>query len=547
MTKTLHLYVWRELLKTFLLSTIALTLLVTMGGGVANVFRSQGIDALKALRIFALLVPIAMTVVLPMAALFSATITYGRASADNELNACRAAGINIHTLLASALVLGLGVAAFSYYAWNYMIPGLTEQVYKFGQQDVADILLSDLRRNRGREFRNSVLAADRVFKIPRNELPPGTPEDRDYIMLERASFLDVEDNLPRRCGTTETAVIEFDRGGRVPQLRVDLQRVRSYDIARGQYLELDRQIIGPYSIPMPMSRKLRFRDLPTLTEYARNPDQVPEMVDAIANFRMRLRHVFTYHAIQKSLDPDLGGTGVWHAAGPDGQWEVRSQEFAVAEDDGRVYLRNATVIERSPSGRRTLTAPNGTIRVRELFDPAHPSVQIELSGGVEVRTEAGAPDDRAVKLPTETLRGLATPAEVETRLAALSDAELMDLSREMPLPRKAADVREQLVGLREQMECKVAGVIHFRASFAFSAIPVIALGAILGSILRGGQVLTAFGISCIPSLVLAIGVIVGRNLADNPSTHAAGLSVMWLADALLVAATIVIGMRYVRT
>src|SRR5262249_20504994 len=147
--KTPHLYPGRELLKAFSLAAITLTLLVTMGGGVANVFRSQGIDAVRVLKIFLLLIPVAISLVLPVAALFSSTITFGRAAADNEINACRAAGINVHRLLISPLILSILVAGLMYFAWNYVIPDLTGRIYDYGKEDIATLLLNSLKKNRG--------------------------------------------------------------------------------------------------------------------------------------------------------------------------------------------------------------------------------------------------------------------------------------------------------------------------------------------------------------------------------------------------------------
>src|SRR5262245_11274604 len=123
--RTLHLYLARELLKTFALTAIALTLLLVMGGGVANIFKGEGLGAEELIKVFAFLTPVAVTLILPVAALFSAAITYGRAAADNEITACRAAGINIHRLLLSAALLGLFVTITTYWAWNYLIPGLS--------------------------------------------------------------------------------------------------------------------------------------------------------------------------------------------------------------------------------------------------------------------------------------------------------------------------------------------------------------------------------------------------------------------------------------
>ncbi len=114
--RTLHSYAARELLKTFLMTSVTLTVLVVMGGGVANLDRGDGAGALENQKIYQFLTPVAITLILPVASLFSAAITYGRMSADNEVLACSAAGINIHRLLLSAFWLGLFVTAFTYWS-----------------------------------------------------------------------------------------------------------------------------------------------------------------------------------------------------------------------------------------------------------------------------------------------------------------------------------------------------------------------------------------------------------------------------------------------
>ena len=57
---------------------------------------------------------------------------------------CRAAGINIHRLLLSALVLGALVSAATYYAWNYLIPTLSGQVEALTRRDLPTIVMAHL-------------------------------------------------------------------------------------------------------------------------------------------------------------------------------------------------------------------------------------------------------------------------------------------------------------------------------------------------------------------------------------------------------------------
>ncbi|MCK6456668.1 MAG: LptF/LptG family permease [Phycisphaerae bacterium] len=545
-TRTLFRYFLRELLKAFLLTTIALTLLVTMGGGVANVFRNQGVDAVRVAKIFALLVPIAVTLVLPVAALFSATLTYGRFSADNEINACRAAGINVHALLVPAAALSLAVTAFTFYSWNYMIPGLTARVYEYGRQDIASVILSNLRRNRGVMFRNYVLYADEAGELDPDQLPPEAPPGRSYIVLRSVAFLEMADTTPIRCGTTERAVVELDLSGRTPETRIDLQAVHSYDIARGQYLELTHQLMGPFTIPLPLDKKLRFETLPVLQRYAEAPEEIPEMNDRIHGIRARLMQVFTYQEAIKAFDPEQGGRGVLTLVSADGTIEIRAEQFTASEEDQQPYLRNVVVLDRSSAGTRELRAPNATLRLVESLDRDQPRVQVELTGGVEIRPVPSRPNDRVVKRPTERLRYVPMQESARTRLRELTFAQILNPEVLIPLPAKVAKAREKLMDVRESLRCEVRSVIHFRASYALSTVPVIVLGAVLGVVLRGGQVLTAFGISCIPSLVVVVGTILGRNLADHPVTHEAGVVAMWAADLVLAAGTAAVMWKFMR-
>jgi lipopolysaccharide export LptBFGC system permease protein LptF len=558
--KTLHFYISRELLKTFALTLVALTLLVTMGGGVANLFRSQGIDAVRVLKIFALLVPVAVTLVMPVAALFSATITFGRAAADNEINACRAAGINVHRLLLAPLLLSIVVAVFMYYSWNYFIPGLTGRIYAYGRQDIASLLLDNLRRNRGVQFGNRVLYADEARPVEPQELPPDVPPTRQYVALRGAAFLEMENNRPVRCGTTATTVIEFDLapptsipgGNPVPTVAVELDDVRVFDVSRNQYSEFIHQSVAPREIPLPMTRKTRFEDLPTLRRFAAEPETAPDVLDQLSAFRRRLARLITNQWILRQFQPPPDGAGECRLAGPGLSYLVRPEAFKPGDEESTPLLLNPAVTEEQvdAAGRttvRALTAPSGAIRVRELVAGGEPMVQIELTGGVEVRQVPLARGEAPIKKIDERLTPVPLPPEPARRLAALSDADLLDPQADLRLPPKLEEARQRIFQTRDKLRAEIVSNIQFRASYAAGTIAVVMLGAILGAILRGGQVLTAFGISCVPSLIVAVGTILGRNYGDQPGTHPIGIALMWAFNVLLAVAAVGICARYFKT
>ena len=78
----------------------------------------------------------------PVAALFAATMVYGRLSSDNELTGCRAGGISYLSMMSPAFVLGLGVAGVSLLFLCFVVP-----VYSGADQGLASPLIRNVAQN----------------------------------------------------------------------------------------------------------------------------------------------------------------------------------------------------------------------------------------------------------------------------------------------------------------------------------------------------------------------------------------------------------------
>mgnify|MGYP003394105335 FL=1 len=107
-------------------------------------------------------------------------------------------------------------------------------------------------------------------------------------------------------------------------------------------------------------------------------------------------------------------------------------------------------------------------------------------------------------------------------------------------------MREKLILRSRQLESELIGEIHFRSSYALSTMAVVVLGAILGIIVRGGQVLTAFGISCVPSLFVVLTSIIGRNFAGRPEYTDLSVATMWSGTAGIYLATLFVAFKLLR-
>src|SRR4030042_2796014 len=106
---TLHRYIFRELMKVFIPSAVALTVMLSLGS-VLRPIQEYGVGPRQVVHLMGYFLPITLTFVLPMAALFAATLVYGRFASDNELDACRASGIGLWTTIYPGLVLAILVA-----------------------------------------------------------------------------------------------------------------------------------------------------------------------------------------------------------------------------------------------------------------------------------------------------------------------------------------------------------------------------------------------------------------------------------------------------
>jgi hypothetical protein len=63
---------------------------------------------------------------------------------------------------------------------------------------------------------------------------------------------------------------------------------------------------------------------------------------------------------------------------------------------------------------------------------------------------------------------------------------------------------------------------------------MILIGIGLGIIKKGGHLLSAFGVSCVPAAVLIVCIMSGKQITENiGSQNISGIAVMWAGLALL--------------
>ncbi len=138
--------IFMELVRVFLMSLVALTGILLLGGIFAEATQ-RGLSPAQVLAVIPLLIPNTLPYTLPTTTLFATCVIYGRLAHDNEILAIKAAGINILHIVMPAVVLGVLASAATFVLYMDLIPSthniLRTQIVK----DVEEWLYIILKRD----------------------------------------------------------------------------------------------------------------------------------------------------------------------------------------------------------------------------------------------------------------------------------------------------------------------------------------------------------------------------------------------------------------
>jgi lipopolysaccharide export system permease protein len=142
---TLQRYIFRELIKVFVPAVLALTVILSLGG-ILRPVQEYGVGPRQVLHLMLYFLPITLTFVLPMAALFAGALVYGRLAGDNELDASRASGISLLTLVYPGLALAIIVAICNLILSFHIMPVFVHLAEKSLKADAKQILFRNVQR-----------------------------------------------------------------------------------------------------------------------------------------------------------------------------------------------------------------------------------------------------------------------------------------------------------------------------------------------------------------------------------------------------------------
>lgn len=122
-TFILQRYVARSYMSAFFLGLVLLTFVLSIGLLVrAARLVVMGLEPALLVDFFAVSIPELLSYTVPLAALVSALLVFGRLSGDGEISAMRACGINIWSIMTPLVVFGALLAALTIYINGYIAP-----------------------------------------------------------------------------------------------------------------------------------------------------------------------------------------------------------------------------------------------------------------------------------------------------------------------------------------------------------------------------------------------------------------------------------------
>ncbi|MDD4891344.1 MAG: LptF/LptG family permease [Phycisphaerae bacterium] len=546
MLYTLHSYIGRELAKVFAIAAISLTVVLSLGG-LLKPLRDQGVSAVQLFQLLAYVFPVMMTFSLPVAALLSTTLVYGRLSADNELTACRASGISMWALVMPGIALGVVVMFCNLMLSNWFIPRCAQRAEHVVRQDLQEILYNKLKHDGelryGRQF---VVTAERVEKTGDGRMVLGSPSITELAQGRKAR---TTPEPPAQITWCRTATLVLDQeAGTVTIVPRDAVGVRW-----GEASVPFRAEEAAIQLPLGSITKdeVSFKTYGELMALRARPEEFYRVDKLFDQCRQLGVQKLLYDEMYQTLHDRSGGGYMmkYEDRLPDLDGPAGTAPGGVVLRDVRVQADHAEWLkankpedglslglENDPESKVTFTLLGEPVNGRAPERVQYTAKRAKML--VSMRDAKLGPMVDVEFIGDYTRKDLATGAVAH-------DANRRMIERLLPDARLAQQVngmtRKELESLpltqnlRRAVKSEVARLerdimaeLNSRGAFAVAGLVLVMLGAALGVIFRSGHVLVAFGVAAIPALIAILMVVMGNKIATSSSSSIQQLGVLFI-------------------
>lgn len=545
-----------DMLKTTAMSTAAFTLVMTVIG-ILEPLRKQGLAAGEVVSVLGLTFLLMLSLALPIATLFAATIVYGRFSQDNELTACRASGVSTTSVLKPALWAGGAVTLITLLLGNFIVPRMAEGAGAAMYGNMKGVFFNMLNRRGSVESEGLTIRAewadlstDTLYGpvVIRNrsdkdlKIDPDTgeriPEPAPFMVAATAEVLDFK-QTPE--GDTYVQIVLYEARGELGE---------QLGMQESGVVEL-----GPLRNPIKKSTSM-FTPWSTLLGSLRDPSQHPEIQEKLLEERRDIANEMFAREVISTIDAGRAYHGL---SGESVRYEIRaaravmdgvsavSLHGGVAPDGGQQLVEVREI--HSDGGITVRTASHGEVETKWSPFRNASMVTIRLSKPVWVLASAtGDSEAKRRKGPWEKGGDLALPSHISQ---ALERIPLSDLLANPGGYTTDEDMIRRIIFLRDVRAPKFnnanIAMMHFRVSYGASCFLMVAMGAALGLMFRGGQVLAAFALALIPAATVLIMAMMGKEMVRNPAVPTVnGLMCIWGGIAMILVANLIVYWRLSR-
>ncbi|MBN2583846.1 MAG: LptF/LptG family permease [Planctomycetes bacterium] len=483
----LHRYIFHDLLKVFVLSATALTSFLALAYALSGL-RDRGLGPLDSLQLVLCFIPAMLIFAMPIAALLTTTLVYGKLASENEITACRASGISMHTLLWPVVVFGLLIGAVNFALFDRIIPWSWYKAEQIGTQNIERIFFHLMRTKKEADYDNNFyihakhVEGNMLYGVVINYYQSDGELYRAYAPAAHISF------SPPQQGGREAIQVT----ARQPSIADD---VKAYARERANKILLAFPKVERVMMILDSEDDRCIAECIAGVRFAGSVsgrqvrDDMPAAIAAVTDEVIG----------QLAGPPPAGGDGQGAARKP-----YRSEEVAAECWDAEVV-------------------DHGQIRM-QLFD-------IHGSDPGEAKLILG---------DYSFVRSINKPKELRPR-----EMTLAQLRRRYDQPQECFAYRkgvaqyagpEALAKVVKRLKAESLAEEHSRYASIVSCVLLVGLGAALGTIFRHGHILTAFSVSMGPGLFAIFAILVGKQMiVKQPESMHALVWVVWTGNIVLLA------------
>jgi lipopolysaccharide export LptBFGC system permease protein LptF len=521
-----------------------MTLMLSLGS-ILQPVQEYGVGPRQVLSLMGYFLPITLTFVLPMAALFACSLVYGRFASDSELDACRASGISLLRLVHPGLALAIMVTVANLLLSFYVMPVFVHRAEKSLKTDAKKILFRNIQRKRYYE-----LPPDYRYLIYADQA------DLQNSTLSGVIVTDKKNNEIKDIFTAEIAKIKFNPHERFNEVQIDAYK----SSLMGTDSEAGAEW-GSMSVELGtmLSDEIKFKKIDEMRDIEADlMNFYPIEKIARETYAQIIVELLAHDIKTTIIDPNEISPENTNDAGrfyellgmPNsvkfiaGRCSAQEEELELSGED------QVMVIEYDTESRqilRTLICEKAVLHIEG--DKLAPTLTMDIYNAKEEGS-----DELIMRY---IIRGLIPPQitdnlanEVKTESGSLRVEKLISIFPELSGLQPSKSLRSlesKLAGEIRRTLVRIKAEIHTRLAFGAGCIPMILIGIGLGIIKKGGHLLSAFGASCIPAAVLIVCIISGENLIKSyGSESTTGIAVIWAGLVFLILLVAIIYRRLLK-